>query len=293
MIIENKEVVLSGRFVRIARLRAEYYDFVESPESFLREVKKSGLSADIFSFLQRVTDGSPKFPYHVQRETISVVRISSYDNWWKKQISDKTRNMIRRAQKKGVVIRVVEFNNQLINGIKGIYDEAPIRQGKPFLHYGKDFETLRKDHISYIDQSEFIGAFLGDELIGFIKLVHGQGVSNCMQIIAKVEHRDKAPMNALLAKAVEICAQRGVSMLHYGLWSRRGLGDFKKHHAFERLDVCRFFAPLNFRGRISIALKLYRKPADFAPGNVVDFCAGLRTKINLMKFRGRGVLEGP
>jgi hypothetical protein len=287
MIIDGKDVVTSGRVVRIARLRAEYYEYIEEPESFICAVKEGNGSADLFSFLQRVGDGPPRFSYHMEREAISVLHITSYEEWWKAQINDKTRNMIRRAQKKGVEIRVMAFNDEVVRAIMAIYNETPVRQGKPFSHYGKDFETLKRDHMSYVDRSDFIGAFVGTEMIGFIKLVHGQGVSNCMQIIAKIAERDKAPMNALLAKAVEICAQRKVRLLHYGLWSRRGLGDFKKHHAFERFDAYRYFLPLNLRGKVFLALRLYRKPADVLPGNVVDMLVGLRTRWNFLKFGGR------
>ena len=36
-----------------------------------------------------------------------------------------------------------------------------------------------------------------------------------MGIIAKIKHRDKAPMNALVAKAVEICAENKIPYLVY------------------------------------------------------------------------------
>jgi len=191
--------------------------------------------------------------------------------------------MIRKSQKKGLDVRVIEFTDEFVKGIEEIYNESPMRQGKPFIHYKKDFQTLKRDHITYLERSEFIGAFYQGELIGFVKLVHGNGVSNLMQIISKIGHRDKAPTNALIARAVEICAQRGVPYLHYGVWSRRGLGDFKIHHGFERFDVPRYFVPLNVKGKLILALRLHRKISEHLPGNCADFLAGLRTKWNLLK----------
>ena len=283
MLIEGKEIVVRGRFPRVARVRAEYYEYVNDAGSFVADLKKSGTAADVLSFLQETVDRAPRGDFYHEVESISVVPITTFEHWWKKQINDKTRNMVRKAQKAGVELRPIEYNDEFLQGIVKIYNESPVRQGKPFSHYGKDFVTIKAEHSSYPDRSEFIGAYYKDELVGFVKLVHGRGVSNLMNIISLISHRDKAPTNALIARAVEICAQRGVSCLHYGLWSKRGLGDFKKHHAFERLDVVRYFVPLNFRGHLALGLKLHRKAADILPEKVVDVLAGLRGKWNARK----------
>ena len=179
-----------------------------------------------------------------------------------------------------------------VEGIVKMYNESPLRQGKPFWHYGKNFDQIKADHSSYLDRSEFVGAYHKEELIGFVKVVHGRGVSNLMNIISMIAHRDKAPTNALIARAVEICAQRGVSCLHYGMWSKRGLGDFKKHHGFERMDVVRYFAPLNVRGKIALGLKLHRKAADMVPEKLADVLVDLRTKWNARKHTGPRAATG-
>lgn len=283
MLIEGKEIVVRGRFPRVARVRAEYYEYVTDAAAAVAELKKSGKAGDVFSFLQETIDRTPRPDLYHEFESISVVPITTFEQWWKKQINDKTRNMVRKAQKAGVELRPVTYNDDFVQGIVRIYNESPVRQGKPFSHYGKNFATIKAEHSSYLDRGEFIGAYHNDELIGFVKLVHGRGVSNLMNIISMISHRDKAPTNALIARAVEICAERGVSCLHYGLWSKRGLGDFKKHHAFERLDVVRYFVPLNFRGHLALGLKLHRKAADILPEKVVDVLAGLRGKWNARK----------
>jgi hypothetical protein len=283
MIIDGLEVVVSGTLRRIVQLRAEYYEYVTEPESFVQSLRRGKVPADIFTFLDRTADGSVRFSYPVILESISVLKISTFEDWWKKRLNDKTRNMIRKAQKGGVTVSVVPFDDSLVNGIVNIYNESPMRQGKPFAHYGKGFEDIKRDHISYADRSDFIGAFLGDEMIGFAKLVHGSGVSNLMQIVSMVQHRDKAPTNALIAKAVEICAGRQVPRLHYGLWSKRGLGDFKRHHRFERVEVPRYFMPLGARGALLLKLGLHRKTAEYLPDRVVDGLVDLRTRWNELR----------
>jgi hypothetical protein len=287
LFVDNKEVVVSGRFLRTVRLKAEYYEWVDDPHGFVAEAKAGRVRADLFTFLQGVSDRSPRYDFHLEWESVAVLPITKYEDWWKKQINDKTRNMIRKAQKSGVEVRAVEFTDDLVKGIVEIYNESPLRQGKPFRHYGKDFETVKRDHISYLEKSDFIGSFYKDELIGFVKLVHGKGVSSLMQIISKISHRDKAPTNALIAKAVEICAERGVSYLHYGIWSRRSLGDFKKHHAFERFDLPRYFVPLNLKGKLILQLRLHRKLSDRLPESWLNFMTDLRSKWNSFKYDAR------
>jgi hypothetical protein len=285
LFIEQKEIALAGIFPRVATLRAEYFEWLASAAKAIEELKRSGASADIFSFLQPVTDRTPRYDYRMEWDSISAVPVTTYEQWWKKQINDKTRNMVRKAQKKGVELRTAEFNDELVRGIEVIYNDSPMRQGKPFKHYGKRFETLKADHISFLDRSQFVGAYFEGELIGFIKIVRDDGIWHLMQIISMIKHRDKAPTNALIAKAVELCAQNHVPYLHYGVWSRRGLGDFKKHHAFERLDLPRYFVPLTGKGRLALSLGLHRKLTEHLPDSLQDVLANVRAKWTSYKYR--------
>ena len=278
MLVDNKEVVVTGRFLKIAKLKSESFEYVDDPPSFVARMKDKKLRADLFTFLQETPDRNPRFDFHLEWESVAVLPITTYENWWEKQIRNTTRKKIRKAQKSGVEVRILEFNDDLVKGIQEIYNESPLRQGLPFAHYGKDFETLKKDHITFLERSDFIGAFYGNELIGFIKLVHGNGISKTMQVLSNMASRDKAPTNALIAKAVGICAERGIPYLQYGVWSRRGLGDFKKSHAFERFDVPRYFVPLNLRGQLALKLGLHRKISKYLPGGWVDFLVGIRSK---------------
>lgn len=285
MVVKNLELRTSGVLCRTGRLKAEYYEHVEDPCEFINALNQQRAPMDLFSFLERVAHPEPRYNYYFEPEKIAVVTIASYDEWWKKQISDKTRNMIRKAAKAGVQLRTVEFNDELVRGIGRIYNETYLRQGKPFAHYGKDFEWLKAAHITYPERSQFIGAYFNEELIGFIKLVHGDGVSNIMQILSMTAHRDKAPTNALIAKAMEICAERKIPRLHYGVWTRRGLGEFKKRHAFEPYEVTRYFVPLTWRGRVALRTGMQKRVSERLPESWVDFLNGLRTRWYSMRYQ--------
>ena len=86
-------------------------------------------------------------------------------------------------------------------------------------------EQARKYACTFPDQSIWIGAFLGDQMIGFVKLVTDESRSQaCMvHILSMVRHKDKAPTNALIAQAVRSCADRAIPHLVYEtfqLWQK-------------------------------------------------------------------------
>src|SRR5206468_9311057 len=127
----------------------------------------------------------------------------------------------------------------LVRGIWEIYNECPIRQGRRFPHYGKNVEVVHAMSATFFDTSIFIGAFLDEQLIGFIKLTAEETRSQAavMHIIAMIRHKDKAPTNALIAQAVRSCAERGIPFLvysnfAYGKKQRDSLSDFKQHNGF-------------------------------------------------------------
>jgi len=115
-------------------------------------------------------------------------------------------------------------------------------------------------------------------MIGFMKLVHGYGVSNLRQILSMISQCDKAPTHALVSEAVELCCERGVKYLHYGLWSKRGLGAFKKDRRFEQYDVMRYFVPMTLWGG------LLPGAAPALAGEVL-----VLNQLNLSRYRGVGL----
>ncbi|MFX0196079.1 MAG: hypothetical protein ACFFCW_08150 [Candidatus Hodarchaeota archaeon] len=283
---QNLTIVTTGKLVRTAIIREEWYEDVEDPESFVSYLRQSKVKADIFSFFQRLPEIKRKFDYYMEWENIAVIPIISFDHWWTKQIHKHTRQAVKRAAKKGVEVKVVEFNHELVKGITEIYNESPIRQGKPFRHYGKDLHTIKKDHETYLDRSMFIGAYYKDELIGFVKLVDEKQFADIMQIISKMEHRDKSPNNILIAKAVEICYTKGIPYLEYGTWTRGGLDNFKRHNGFESIKVPRYYIPLTYKGTIALKLRLHHGTVGIVPEKVILRLIDLRKKWYTWRFGG-------
>jgi hypothetical protein len=276
-------VTVRGRLARVACLRDEWYEEVEDPNQLIQYLRRRRPRVDIFTFIQRLPDTKPRYDYPMEWDNFAVIPIRTFDDWWKNQISKSTRKHIRRSEKLGVEVRVVPFDETLMKGIAEIYDESPIRGGRPFMHYKADFQKLTAAHETFLEQSQFVGAFLGQELIGFVKMVFIGPTARTMQIISKIKHRDKYPTNALIAKAVQICAERGVPQLvygrlEYGKAGSQGLSDFKQENGFEQVLVPRYYIPLNPWGRLSLQVGLQRGFIHILPRFVVRTLRYARAK---------------
>lgn len=265
--IDGIPIIITGKTIKIARRKEEWLEDIEDPTSILKQLKKSRAKADIFTFWQRLPETKPKFAYYMEWDNVAALHITNYEQWWEKQLNAKTRNMIRRAEKKGIEVKVVEFDDQLIKGITGIFDETPIRQGKPFWHYRKDFQTVKREMSDRLDIADFIGAYYDNELVGFIKLLHAGRYLDMVEILSKIGHRDKAPTNALLAKAVEICDKKKLEYIVYAHWPRGSLGDFKRHNGFEKIDLPRYYVPLTIKGTAFLKLHLHHGIVGILPEN--------------------------
>jgi Acetyltransferase (GNAT) domain len=265
MEVDNKRILIEGEIPRIARLEQEWYEDVEDPRTLINRLRKSEPRPDIFTFWQRLPDTEPKYSYPMELDSIAALPIKSYSLWWEKQIDRKARNKIRKAQKNGVVVKPATFDDRFVRGITSIFNETPIRQGRHYLHYGKDFETIKRQFSRFLFREEIFGAYLGEELVGFIMLAYAENYAYLGQIISKIAHRDLAPNNLLLAKAVERCAEKGVPYLVYALWLEDSLGDFKRSNGFQKFDLPRYYVPLTGKGKLALKLGLHRGWKEAVP----------------------------
>lgn len=263
---------IRGSFVKIAKVDGEKFIFARDPDALVVALRQARHRIDIFTFIQKVTERSPKHTYPMEWDNLAVLPISTFDHWWNQQLGFKARNKAKQAEKRGAVIREVPFSESLVRGIWEIYNETPVRGGRKFPHFGKDLETVYKDEATYLDQSVFIGAYVQDRLIGFIKLLCNAegGQAGLLNIVSLIEHRDKAPTNALLAYAVRVCAERGIPYLvysnfAYGKRSRDSLSDFKERNGFQRFDLPRYYVPLTPAGQLALRLGVHKKISERIP----------------------------
>ena len=303
----GRTVVVTGKWIRIAQVKDEDVVegvTVEDPGSFITKLKESKLRADVLTFAQRPPEITPKYDYHWEWDNWAAIPTTCFKDWWE-NLPQESRKNVRRAARRGVTVKVVPFDDNLVNGVFKIYNQTPVRDGRPFWHFGKDFETVRRELATYLDRSEFIGAYWNEDLIGFIKMVYVDHVATLFHVISMNEHYDKRPMNALIAKAAELCEQKGISHLIYakfiyGNKRRSSLLEFKRRNGFQQVNFPRYYVPLTVMGEVFVRLRLYRGLSGLIPEPILQPLLSLRawyykrisTKLTLQHKKFAGVAQG-
>ena len=110
-----------------------------------------------------------------------------------------------------------------------------------------------------------------------------------MQILSIIKDRDKEINNALLAKAVEVCAEKGIKYLTYakftyGKKGRDPVAEFKHHNGFEEIEIPKYYVQLTARGRVSLKIGLHREFSEMLPEGLSSSLRKLRTDWYLRKI---------
>lgn len=269
----GRTTIVTGRWLKVAQVMDEELvegETVPDPRAFLAALEKSTLRADVFTFAERPPCTAPRYPFAVEWNNWAVVPLNRYEDWWEGRLPQEARKNVRRSLKRGVTVRSVPFDDELVRGIQQIYSETPVRQGRHFWHYGRDVDYVRRINETYLDRSEFIGAYYEGQLIGFVKVVFVDRIAELMQILSMNAHYDKRPMNALLAHTVQVCVDRQCSLLVYGQYAYgsktdSSLAEFKHRNGFEQVNFPRYYVPLTLKGKFAIMLGLHRGGRDLVP----------------------------
>jgi hypothetical protein len=301
--VDGVSIVAHGSWLRTAVIHDE--EWLESelgdPGACIEELKDEGsarLHADIFTFTQKVPATVPKYQYRTELDSVAVVHVKSFKDWWEK-LPQESRKNVRRSQKRGVEVRVKPLDSELLQVLLDLNNDSPVRQGKPFTHYGKTLEQVTKDQQAFLDRSDYVCAFAGEELIGIMKLVYRGDVASILTFLPKASQHDKRPANALMAKAVELCDQKHVSYLVFGMFNYgnkrdTSLREFKIRNGFEEILVPRFFIPLTMKGALALKLNLHRGLIGILPHGMITMLLKVRTKYHEFKLsRCSSTLERP
>jgi hypothetical protein len=251
--------------VKIVHDVQEYEKNIAPSEAFIEKLHER--DKDIFTFVERkwccpITN--PPGAWIRTDDNVALIEIKDYATWWN-NIGKKTRNMIRRAERSGITVTVVEQTQKFAEGVSKIYNETPIRQERAFSHYGEPLEAVIRN-ITTAQRSTFVGAYLQEELVGFIQILYGDNIAVIAQILSLQKHWDKSVNNALLAKAVEVCASKGEQWLMYGrIGNHPSLDRFKDSNGFREFPITRYYVPITGKGQIAIKLGLHRDLKDALP----------------------------
>lgn len=272
VVVGGRNVIRVGGWLKMASVKDEDLiegDLVPSPLSFVPALRKSGLAADVFTFVQRLPETQPLYDFPMESDNIAAIPITTYTEWWEKQTDAGVRRAVRKAQKVGLTVSTSELDDAFVRGVMAINDETPVRQGRQFWHYHKSFEAVRDENNTFADRNVFVGAYLESELIGFMRLTICDRVLRVVQNLSMIKHYDKRPANAMLAKAVEICEQRGLSYLIYGNYiyndPNSSLTEFKRRNGFQQFLLPRYYVPLTAKGQLAMRLGLHRGLAKAIP----------------------------
>jgi hypothetical protein len=303
--VNGTAVVFKGRWLKRASILHEQWldSELEEPESCVKQLKEqraSGFRADIFSFTEKLPTSRPKYEYWLEWESLATIHITSYKDWWEK-LPQETRKNVRRAQKRGVEVKVQKLDRELAEKIVEVNNDSRFRQNVPFDHYGKTVDQVMKDQSSFLDRSDFVCAYTENELIGFLKLVHRGELSTILQFVPRASQQDRRPANALIAKAVELCEAKGVSYLVYGLFNYgnkqdSSLREFKIRNGFEERLIPRYFIPLTAKGTLCIKFKLHRGLLGILPPKAIRMGVAARARwYDFERFMSRcsSMLERP
>jgi hypothetical protein len=261
-------VIRKKVFARISSDSEEYMKDIFPTSRFIEKLGDRGI--DIFTFIERRwchTIPKPSSSWLKTGDNIALLQVTTYDQWLE-NIGKKTRNMVRKAEKSGIKTEMVEPSEKLAEGIWKIYNETPIRQERAFPHYGASLQIIVKDVLSAHDCT-FIGAFLQNELVGFMQLVHGDKIAIISQVLSLQRHSDKAVNNALIAKAVKVCAAEQVGWIMYGrMGNHPSLDKFKQNNGFTKFSLTRYYVPITKKGQIATKIGLHREIKDVLPQSI-------------------------
>jgi hypothetical protein len=230
---------------------------IEPDKVFLRSLSTKGI--DLFSFIQRTFLGDKlrKYLFYSNFEPIGLLRLSSFDEWLK-LTKYNARRYIRKGAKLGVTAELANIDERFIRSALRIYNETPIRQGRKYSGYGLTIGDLKNKFVN-MENSEVLGAYFKNELIGLLWISYGHKVAAFRSFLSLIKYRDKYPNNVLLAESVKRCCEKGFQFLTYGnMGYLPNLDFFKSSHGFRIFLVPRYYVPLSTKGQLAIRLKVCR-----------------------------------
>jgi hypothetical protein len=141
---------------------------------------------------------------------------------------------------------------------------------------------VKLEHATFAERNIFIGAYLQDELVGYVRMTRVKGYGSVVQILSKLKYAQKRPTNALVAKAVEVCAEMKLSHLVYCNYAyndpESSLTEFKRRNGFEKILGPRYFVPMTVKGKLAQIVGLHRGIVALIPKPILVRTLRLRDK---------------
>ncbi len=148
------------------------------------------------------------------RDTVVIDSSVCIDDIWSKQISSKNRNMIRKAEKSGLIY-AIENTNSVMGEFKKLYLSTMKRIGADDYYLWNDpyFEALEK----LLENNGFIATvrFDGQLVSSAIFMIYGT-YGHYHLSASNIALRNNSAGNYLLWNAIKDLKERGVEKIHLG-----------------------------------------------------------------------------
>lgn len=170
-------------------------------------------------------------------KTVSM-DLTSEDVIWK-NIHSKNRNMIRKAEKNGIVIKHGQGLGLFDDFIK-IYNATMDKDNaEPYYYFKPEF--YKSIHEDLIDNYEMFWAEYDGKIIAMSIMIFANGRLNYHLSGSDLQYRNLAPSNLLLYKAAMWGMEKGMKTFHLGGGVGSGEDNLYKFKiAFNRFSDCQF-----------------------------------------------------
>ena len=228
-------------------------------------------------YTSRVAELLAQLSGHVRVMRARVLPLrGGFDYVWRRRFSKKARNLVRKFERCGGEVALLDDPLEHLDEIMEVNLSAPVRQGRPlppsYTDRGAVEAGLRSRLEEMGEHFRVYAAFLRGRLAAYAYVVDLNGYAYISRFLAHAKYMGYAPSNGLLSAVIEDLCERSVEVVQYGYWSRRhpGLDHFLKQHGFLAGRVEAYYVPLSSRGALALrALGLVSAAAESRVGDAL------------------------
>jgi hypothetical protein len=170
---------------------------------------------------------------------VAVIEKPESTESYRKLIGAKSRNMLKKAYKNGVVCQCFDWNEKR-DEIFDIHRSSMKRQGKrmsdAYLRYPEEIKIVSEKDFRIVH----IGAFIENRLVGYIELYIYGNFAMTNRILGHKAYLKYAIMNALIEKSVAYMIEQDIAYLNYLTMQNRkqnSLSSFKYRVGFREYSL--------------------------------------------------------
>ena len=172
-----------------------------------------------------------------------------WEKVWNDVYGSKTRNMVRKAQKQGILCRMIDPLEHISDIIACTLSDSH-RHGRDFPAHYMDPELFEKDcrqeQENFGEKYQAFGAFVEDKLVAYIITFDMGAEIICNSLLDNITYRTYSPMNALWAYVTEhYCNEKHAQWLMYGFHDLESVNKFKESIGFMAVPVWQLFFPFH------------------------------------------------